>query len=72
MKNASTIHTDEKSSSRMLFEPRLDDRTPLDQEPRLYPQRKRAWDKLMSDIDDASSTLRISRKSVNKGQTSSH
>jgi len=72
MKNASTIHTDENSSGRLLFASRMDDQALLDQEPRLYPQRKRAWDKLMNDIDEASSTLRISRKSLNKGSRPSH
>lgn len=67
MKDISTIHNDQEESGRMMFEPRLADEMRLHEEPRLYPQRKRAWDKLMADIDQAHATLRISRSSVVKG-----
>lgn len=64
MKDISTIHTDQSELGRVMFEPRLVDEMRLHEEPRFYPQRKRAWDKLMADINKASSTLRLSRASV--------
>ncbi len=72
MKGISTIDTERNESGRMMFEPRLASEMRLHEEPRLYPQRERAWDKLMADIDLASSALRISRASVAPGKKSSN
>ena len=72
MKNTPTLHNDDTESDRMMFEPRLADETRLHEEPRFYPQRKRAWDKLMADIDSASDSLRISKASVARQQKPSH
>ncbi len=72
MKNMSTIQTDQVESDRMMFEPRLPEEMRLHEEPRLYPQRKRAWDKLMADIDQANATMRISRSSVVQGKKPSN
>lgn len=66
MKDSYTIHHDQENSDRLMFETRLDHEQRLQDEPRLYPQRRRAWDKLMADIEQASTTLRISRASVNR------
>lgn len=64
MKDSYTIHEDRENPDRSMIETRLDQEQRLEDEPRLYPQRKRAWEKLMADIDQASTTLRISRTSV--------
>ncbi len=64
MKNFTTIATVPNDAGRMMFDARLADAMGHLDEPRVYPQRKRAWDKLMSDVDKATSALRVSRASA--------
>ncbi len=64
MKGISTNYSDLSETNRTMFSPRVDEEMHLHGVTRAYPQGKRSWDKLITDLDHAHATLRLSRSST--------